>query len=156
MTFQSSVMYFTTRVTHNKQQVPSIISLACFNPVVPLGILCWILSWLLKFDALLDTSTNTGHLSAVSRLLPTNLTDLVNMKNGLSVAINSGLPSKNLEKEIHVRRFSSACGIQTWPFLRILARRNFSLCLTLGLRSIFFLFGVSPLFLAICEISIRT
>ncbi len=42
------------------------------------------------------------------------------------------------------------CEIQTWPFLRILARLNFSLCLTLGLRSIFFLFGVRPLFLAIC------
>lgn len=50
-----------------------------------------------------------------------------------------------------IKIMSSTCGIQTWPFLRILARLNFSLFLTLGLRSIFFLFGVSPLFLAICE-----
>lgn len=45
----------------------------------------------------------------------------------------------------------SVCKLQTWPFLRILARLNFSLCFTLGLRSIFFRFGVKPLFLAICR-----
>lgn len=47
-------------------------------------------------------------------------------------------------------RVVSVVVVRTWPFLRILARLNFSLCLTRGLRSIFFLLGVSPLFLAIC------
>lgn len=49
-------------------------------------------------------------------------------------------------------RFTALHTSLTWPFRRIFARLNFSLFLTLGLRSIFFLFGVRPLFLAILSL----
>lgn len=57
----------------------SIIKINKFNPLVffqPPGSTYWTLVWLLKFHALLDASTNTRALSTVSRLLPTNLSDL--------------------------------------------------------------------------------
>lgn len=54
-----------------------------------LGSIFWILSSLLKFDALLDTSTNTRQLSAVPCLLSTNLTDLANMNNSLNIVLGN-------------------------------------------------------------------
>lgn len=70
----NSAIWFTTRIINNKHlQVQSI---GVFS-------LSW-LHWLLQLDALLDTSTNTRHLSAVSFILPTNLTHLANMNNSLN------------------------------------------------------------------------
>lgn len=57
--------------------------------MVTLGSIFWTPSWLLKFDALLDASTNTGLLSAVSFILPTNLADLANMNNSLNIDLGS-------------------------------------------------------------------
>lgn len=124
-----------------------------------LACIIWILCWLLKFDALLDTSTNTRQLSTVSLLLPAHITDLVKTNNSQCCTVLMGSVGHKLvqfesdeasDRKLYDALQESMREIQTCPFLRILARLNFSLFLTLGLRSIFFLFGVSPLFLAIC------
>lgn len=106
-------------------------------------------SFLLKFGALLDTSADTRQLSTVSLLLPANLAHLMNLNTSFNLEWHSQHTTLMQKGEIpEVKRRNGAT--QTWPFLRILARLNFSLFLTLGFRSIFFLFGVRPLFLAIC------
>lgn len=113
-------------------------------------------TWLLQFDTLLNASTNTRQLSAVSFILPTNLPHLSEKQ---AIQILAKWTSKPEQTVIWLLNQSGRVVlvkvVRTWPFLRILARLNFSRCLTRGLRSIFFLFGVSPLFLAICWVDTK-
>lgn len=111
-----------------------------FNITFKLG---WVSSvdWSLEFDAPLNSSTNTRPFSTVSRLLAPHLTNLT------QIICNQCPFWIVLYKWKWIKQMNPMT--LTWPLRRIWARLNFSLCLTLGFRSIFFLLGVSPLFLDI-------
>lgn len=98
----------------------------------------------LEFDALLNSGTNTRPFSTVSRLLTPHLTNLTQI---IWAQCPFGWWYIIFHKQKWIKEMNPMT--LTWPFLRTWARLNFSLCLTLGFRSIFFLLGVSPLFLDI-------
>lgn len=103
----------------------------------------WVSSidWSLEFDTPLNSSTNTRPFSTVSRLLAPHLTNLT------QTICNQCLFWIVIYKWKWIIQMNPMT--LTWPLRRIWARLNFSRCLTLGFRSIFFLLGVSPLFLDI-------
>lgn len=112
-----------------------------------------ILPKLYSLDFLIAWSNWTDHLSLILFLIPARIPDsspvyLVSSRRTSRTwnRCTGHLVFRIRQESRYILLVSSP---RTWPFRRILARLNFSLCLTLGLRSIFFLFGVSPLFLAI-------
>lgn len=121
---------FTTRLTHNKH-VKSQPTGLVFSPIVTLSSIFWTSSWLLEFDALLDSSTDTRHLSAVSLLLPTNLTDLENNKTPhytLQYSWQLGSMTMNFNR---LTQRSPCMGYKPGPFYGFLLVWTF-LCAWLG------------------------